>query len=960
MPKIYIEPKIRGKDNGEGGIRRIIEAQYKWLPQYGFEVVDTLAKSDIVATHAGNIPNVPVSKPWVCHIHGLYWTQEYEWPNWAKELNGRVIEAMRRCDHVTVPSQWIAHVLERGMWMRPTVLYHGINPSEWVGGQNQNYVLWNKTRVDPICDPRPVNEVARLLSDVKFVSTFGNKTKNVEITGCLPFDDAVGMIKNAGVYLATTRETMGIGTLEAMASGVPVVGWNWGGTAEIISHKENGWLCQPGDYMGLAEGIRWAMTNRDKLSQISQQECRIKYDWQFVMKNYADLYNNILAKFENREKAPKVSVVIPAYNSEKYLPDAIKSIQSQSLKNWECIISEDGSTDDTLKIAQEFAKTDKRIKVMHNPSKTGVSEAKNIAIREAKGQYIINCDSDNRFPANTLSVLSNELDKDRPIHIAYGSIKFVTPDGQPDKRIAPDGVSKWPFPVFSFTDQLKRRNQIQSSAMYRRELWERTGGYRKRFKNAEDADYWTRATSMGFVPKKVTSAVTLIYINRPDSVSNTVQETDWTQWYPWATNGALTPFGAACSAPDKISWTVPTYEMPKISVIIACGPGHEDILIDAIDSVESQSFRNWECIVVNDTGSDLKLPPWVKIYDTKGKQGPGFARNLGISKAKSQLFVPLDADDYLMPNALESFYRTWLEEKRVVYSQWWDDHGKDNIKVYNPPDYDPKKLITHGCLHAITALYPVSAWQKVGGFDESMKNWEDWDFQIALASKGICETKINEPLFVYRKYTGTRRENAAVNFNDGKQEILSKWSRFWKGEELMACGGCGKKTVKTIPVSKSIIGGATMPLNNNQPLVLIEYMGAAETTMTFKGQVTRTQYRFGNNESHKKRYVYAQDAPYFLNIKGQFREVPQVKTVIPEIKTSIILPEFTLTAPETQAEPIKASVAVLDSEPEISVTELKKKIGGMSKEDIALMLSKEKAGSNRSTIIKMLEKGLRE
>jgi glycosyltransferase involved in cell wall biosynthesis len=677
------------------------------------------------------------------------------------------------------------------------------------------------------------------------------------------------------------------------------------------------------------------------------------------MKRYAELYRNILDKFEQKRKSPKVSIVMPCYKAAQWMPEAIKSVQAQTLKNWELIIVSDSSPDDA-QLAKQAALKDPRIKVIENPTQQGVSGAKNTGLKTATGQYFINIDADNRFPANALEVLATALDKDRSIHIAYGAIKFVNPDGKPDTRVSPDGISKWPFD-FSFDGQMKYgHNQIQSSAMYRRELFERTGGYRERFKTAEDADYWTRAVSMGFVPRKATSAVTLIYINRADSVSRTNKETDWTAWYPWAKDH-IVPFGAASVCLNKSGWPVPAYENPKITVVIPVGPGHESMLIDALDSVEAQSYRDWECIVINDTGHGLKIiQPWVKVLTTKGKQGPGAARNLGISKAKSQLFVPLDADDYLMPNALAEFYRVWLEEKGVVYSQWWDDHGKGNIKIYNPPDYDPKKLITHGCLHAVTALYPVSAWQKVGGFDESMKNWEDWDFQIALASKGICETKINEPLFVYRKYTGTRRENAAVNFNDGKQEILSKWERFWKGEELMSCGGCGKKTVKTIPVSKSTIGGTIMPLNNNQSLVLLEYTGAAETTMTFKGQVTRTQYRFGNNESHKKRYVYAQDAPYFLNIKGQFREVPQVKMVIPEIRPAIILPEVTLATPEMHIEPVQASVAVLDSETEISVAELKKKIGAMSKEDMAVMLSKEKAGINRSTIIKMLEKGLRE
>jgi len=221
---------------------------------------------------------------------------------------------------------------------------------------------------------------------------------------------------------------------------------------------------------------------------------------------------------------------MPCYKASQWMPDAIKSVQSQTLKNWEMIIVSDASPDDA-ELAQEAAAKDTRIRVIESPAQQGVSGAKNTALKTARGQYFINIDADNRFPANALEVLANALDKDRSIHISYGAIKFINPNGKPDTKISADGISKWPFD-FDFDGQMKYgHNQIQSSAMYRRELFERTGGYRTRFKTAEDADYWTRAVSIGFVPKKVTSAVTLIYINRADSVSRTNKEADWKEWY---------------------------------------------------------------------------------------------------------------------------------------------------------------------------------------------------------------------------------------------------------------------------------------------------------------------------------------------------------------------------------------------------------------------------------------------
>src|SRR5574343_1288795 len=98
--KLYVATRFGKEDKGDGGIRRIVEAQHKYLPALGIETVDSIAEADIVCSHAGDQPNVPVGKPWVVHTHGLYWS-DYEWWDWAYKLNQLVIEAMRRADHVT-------------------------------------------------------------------------------------------------------------------------------------------------------------------------------------------------------------------------------------------------------------------------------------------------------------------------------------------------------------------------------------------------------------------------------------------------------------------------------------------------------------------------------------------------------------------------------------------------------------------------------------------------------------------------------------------------------------------------------------------------------------------------------------------------------------------------------------------------------------------------------------------
>ena len=95
---------------------------------------------------------------------------------------------------------------------------------------------------------------------------------------------------------------------------------------------------------------------------------------------------------ENKEEN-LVSVIIPVYNVEKYLPKCLDSVINQTYKNLEIILVDDGSPDNSGKICDEYAEKDSRIKVIHKEN-GGVSSARNVGIKQAKGQYLLFVDSD--------------------------------------------------------------------------------------------------------------------------------------------------------------------------------------------------------------------------------------------------------------------------------------------------------------------------------------------------------------------------------------------------------------------------------------------------------------------------------------------------------------------------------------------------------------------------------------
>ena len=83
----------------------------------------------------------------------------------------------------------------------------------------------------------------------------------------------------------------------------------------------------------------------------------------------------------------KVSIIVPGYNAGPYIADCISSVLRQTYKNYELLIVDDGSKDDTLKISKEFASKDKRIQVFHQKN-AGLPSARNVGLQHATGDYV--------------------------------------------------------------------------------------------------------------------------------------------------------------------------------------------------------------------------------------------------------------------------------------------------------------------------------------------------------------------------------------------------------------------------------------------------------------------------------------------------------------------------------------------------------------------------------------------
>jgi glycosyltransferase involved in cell wall biosynthesis len=126
---------------------------------------------------------------------------------------------------------------------------------------------------------------------------------------------------------------------------------------------------------------------------------------------------------------PKVSVVIPAYNVCAYLEEALKSLERQSFQAFEAIVVDDGSTDGTVNLVQQFCQRDSRFRLFTKPN-GGLSSARNYGIRQAQAGYIAMLDGDDRYEPDKLANHVQCLDRDPRVGVVYSASKIIRHDGQ--------------------------------------------------------------------------------------------------------------------------------------------------------------------------------------------------------------------------------------------------------------------------------------------------------------------------------------------------------------------------------------------------------------------------------------------------------------------------------------------------------------------------------------------------
>ena len=220
-----------------------------------------------------------------------------------------------------------------------------------------------------------------------------------------------------------------------------------------------------------------------------------------------------------------------------------------------------------------------------------------------------------------------------------------------------------------------------------------------------------------------------------------------------------------------------------VSIIVPCY-NQAHFLDEALQSVLSQTYTNWECIIVNDGSPDNTenvAEKWLVVdsrfkYIKKDNGGLSSARNTGIKMSSGEYILPLDSDDLIDENFLFRLVPELKQDDSLAivscYSKFFMNEKTNIIYELKPFGTTYHALLYENIMMA-TSLYRKKCWEEVGGYDETMKKgFEDWEFWIAITKRGWTFKFVEEFLFYYRKSNTSMLIDTLKNHTETNMEYV--------------------------------------------------------------------------------------------------------------------------------------------------------------------------------------------
>jgi len=267
-------------------------------------------------------------------------------------------------------------------------------------------------------------------------------------------------------------------------------------------------------YNNYEEFFDWSLMRREIYEPIKENDMRVI--------GYMNWYKDLLTeRYRNRNQKNLVSIIMPAFNRSDIIRTAILSILAQAYENWELIIVDDGSTDNTVAIAKTFK--DKRIQTIVLKNNVGVSKARNEGLKRAKGKFFAYLDSDNTWDELFLLIMVNTLLDNAEYESIYCAQRAT-------EIHASEAKGEWEFHFIRFGPfhraLLENRNFIDLNCfIHHRSLYDIYGGFDEEMRRLVDWELIIRYTQKKF-PLPLPCILTNYYYGKVSNQITTLERLD--------------------------------------------------------------------------------------------------------------------------------------------------------------------------------------------------------------------------------------------------------------------------------------------------------------------------------------------------------------------------------------------------------------------------------------------------
>ena len=507
---------------------------------------------------------------------------------------------------------------------------------------------------------------------------------------------------------------------------------------------------------------------------------------------------------------PKFSIIIPVYNVEKYLRQCIESVLSQDFSDFEIIAVDDCSTDNSLNILKEYAKRDKRLKILKHKNNKGQAAARNYALDNAKGEYIVCIDSDDWMEPHSLSIIYSNFLERKTETIWFNARKYFENEKRADTK-----------PMYDYPEGYRVLTP-ETIAAYSDFIWVKAytrksiEKYHIRMPEGltfEDGEFYFKYFTL--YPKSYVIQDCLINYRYIDD--STVRKADrgevhmnhvydvlkhlrqfWIElgiyhmykitMLKLIQNRIRMCYGLRYSLDNKkLSYnllrelkypedfskfiTVANNETPLVSVVV---PFYnvEKYIPQCLDSIINQTYKNIEIICVDDCSQDnsfnivkeyMKKDSRIKLFRHKKNKKLGGARNTGLKKSKGDYLLFIDSDDWIDKKCVEIVAQKLNETKYdTVWFKariWWENKKRiDDFWFYKYYDNYPEGNLYLGENNLTN--FPFYTWNKAYRRDFLINNklfwnehvyYEDIEFYYKMALTQPQTYMIDKPLYYYRR-----------------------------------------------------------------------------------------------------------------------------------------------------------------------------------------------------------------